>query len=233
MTNVLISTVITEEWPVEIEMKSTMINPGDLCENRLTALVCCPVYFSLGQVCFGLCCMQDTNLFCSEARISFHDTNKELKFSYWNWYFPCFKYNQTIPYSSIEDVVSYVQHNTTHNLDGTDTKRDMYFPVIVTKDGANRQLYQMGMLNWKSSAKRLNSTSTPSPVELKNCGGFWSIQYVQGLHHFLFGRLSGDKRPVTESTKYFKEGSYLPPSVESMCVKHTNTEYTETVYSSA
>jgi len=237
MSNVLISTVITEEWPIELEMRSTMINPNDLCESNLMAILFCPMWFPLGQLGFGLCCMRDTNMFCTEATINFHDGNKELKFAYWNWYFPCCKYKQTIAYSSIDDIAAYVNHNTTHNLDGTNTKRDMYFPVVITKDGMKRQLYQMGMLTWTTTAKRLensnNNNTNANPVDIKNCGGNWSIQYVQGLHHFFFGRLTHDQKPVVQSEKYYKERSYQAPSTDTLVIKHTETEYTETVYSSA
>lgn len=94
----------------------------------------------------------------------------------------------------------------------------------------------MGMLNWKISAQKINTTNSNSNsalIEVKNCGGFWSIQYTQGLHHLLFGRKTSDNMPVIQSTKYFKEASYQAPSIEALCTKHTETEYTETAYSSA
>jgi hypothetical protein len=113
----------------------------------------------------------------------------------------------------------------------------MYFPVVITKDGMKRQLYQMGMLTWTTTAKRLensnNNTTNANPVDIKNCGGNWSIQYVQGLHHFFFGRLTHDQKPVVQSEKYYKERSYQAPSTDTLVIKHTETEYTETVYSSA
>lgn len=234
MSNTTISNVLTEEWPVEIEMKSTMIQPGDLCETHLAAIICCPCWFPLGQVVFGLCCMNDPNLFYSEAKISFHDQKKELNISYWNYYFPCCMKKSIIPYSSIDDVAAYVEHNTTYQLDNSTSKRDTYFPVVITKDGTKRQLYQMGTLNWKLTAKRLvESNQTFIQLAPSHFGGFWSINFAQGLHHFFFGRMTRERKPVVESAKYFVEGSYRAPTVEAICIKHTNTEYTETVYSSA